>query len=50
MVRILQKYDRLEYRGDWHAQKHEAEVVGRPSRGVKVALYEEFAGALNGKV
>ncbi|KAI5868288.1 cytochrome P450 monooxygenase CYP539B5 [Durotheca rogersii] len=41
MVRILQKYDRLEYRGDWHAQLHEAEIVGKPSQGVKVALYEE---------
>ncbi|KAL7627839.1 hypothetical protein AAE478_002034 [Parahypoxylon ruwenzoriense] len=41
MVRILQKYDRLEYRGDWHAQLHEAEVVGKPSQGVRVALYEE---------
>ncbi|KAI0025423.1 cytochrome P450 monooxygenase CYP539B5 [Xylariomycetidae sp. FL0641] len=40
MVRILQKYDRLEYRGDWHAQKHVAEIVGKPCDGVKVALYE----------
>ncbi|CAJ2514053.1 Uu.00g021720.m01.CDS01 [Anthostomella pinea] len=39
MVRILQKYDGLEYRGDWHAQKHEAEVVGKPSQGVNVALH-----------
>ncbi|OTB08280.1 hypothetical protein M426DRAFT_8087 [Hypoxylon sp. CI-4A] len=43
MVRIVQKYERLEYRGDWHAQQHEAEVVGKPSQGVKVALYEEYA-------
>ena len=41
MVRILQKYDRLEYRGDWRTQKHEAEIVGKPSEGVKVALFEE---------
>ncbi|KAI1134340.1 cytochrome P450 monooxygenase CYP539B5 [Hypoxylon sp. FL0543] len=41
MVRILQKYDRIEYRGDWYAQQHEAEVVGKPSQGVKVGLYEE---------
>ncbi|KAI2637248.1 cytochrome P450 monooxygenase CYP539B5 [Hypomontagnella submonticulosa] len=41
MVRILQKYDGLEYRGDWHAQRHEAEIVGKPSQGVNVALYEE---------
>ncbi|KAI1102772.1 cytochrome P450 monooxygenase CYP539B5 [Jackrogersella minutella] len=41
MVRIIQKYDRIEYRGDWYAQQHEAEVVGKPSQGVKIALYEE---------
>ncbi|KAI0161147.1 cytochrome P450 monooxygenase CYP539B5 [Hypoxylon sp. FL1284] len=41
MVRILQKYDRIEYRGDWHAQRHEAEVVGKPSQGVKIAMYEQ---------
>ncbi|KAI8628242.1 cytochrome P450 [Xylariaceae sp. FL1651] len=40
IVRILQKYDRLEYRGDWEAQKHEAEIVGKPSDGVHVALYK----------
>ncbi|KAI1762067.1 cytochrome P450 monooxygenase CYP539B5 [Hypoxylon sp. FL1150] len=43
MVRILQKYERLEYRGDWYAQQHEAEVVGKPSQGVHIALYEEGA-------
>ncbi|KAI1401346.1 cytochrome P450 monooxygenase CYP539B5 [Hypoxylon fuscum] len=42
MVRILQKYERLEYRGDWHAQRHEAEIVGKPSDGVRIALYEEY--------
>ncbi|KAI2607266.1 cytochrome P450 monooxygenase CYP539B5 [Hypoxylon fragiforme] len=41
IIRILQKYDRLEYRQDWHSQRHEAEIVGKPSQGVKVALYEE---------
>ncbi|KAI0478501.1 cytochrome P450 [Xylariaceae sp. FL0804] len=40
IVRILQRYDRLEYRGDWSAQKHVAEIVGRPSEPVMVALYE----------
>ncbi|KAI1211032.1 cytochrome P450 monooxygenase CYP539B5 [Annulohypoxylon truncatum] len=48
MVKIVQKYDRLEYRGDWHAQKHETEVVGKPSQGVKVALYEEPSKVLEG--
>ncbi|KAI1081607.1 cytochrome P450 monooxygenase CYP539B5 [Whalleya microplaca] len=41
MVRILQKYNRIEYCGDWYAQGHEAEIVGRPSQGVRVELYEE---------
>ncbi|KAI1854332.1 hypothetical protein JX265_012501 [Neoarthrinium moseri] len=41
VVRILQKYDRLEYCGDWDAQYHEAEIVGRPGKGVRVRLWEE---------
>ncbi|KAI0125410.1 cytochrome P450 [Xylariales sp. AK1849] len=41
VVRILQKYDRLEYCGDWHMQHHEAEIVGRPGLGVKVKLRQE---------
>ncbi|KAI1817441.1 cytochrome P450 [Poronia punctata] len=41
MVKIVQKYERLEYRGDWHAQKHEAEIVGRPSDGVRLGLFSE---------
>ncbi|KAI0594547.1 cytochrome P450 [Biscogniauxia sp. FL1348] len=41
LTKILQKYDRLEYRGDWYAQRHEAEIVGKPSQGVPVALFEE---------
>lgn len=40
MVRLLQKYERLEYRGDWSAQFHKAEIVGCPGQGVPVALYE----------
>ncbi|KAI0813586.1 cytochrome P450 [Xylaria sp. FL0064] len=39
LVRIIQQYSRLEYRGDWRAQKHRAEIVGTPSEGVPVALY-----------
>ncbi|KAH6646878.1 cytochrome P450 [Truncatella angustata] len=41
VVRILQKYDRLEYCGDWSAQSHVAEVVGRPGEGVRVKLWED---------
>ena len=44
VVRLLQKYDRLEYRGDWHAQYHKAEIVGAPGHGVPVALYEAQYG------
>ncbi|KAK6825109.1 cytochrome P450 [Apiospora arundinis] len=44
MVRILQRYERLEYRGDWAAQLHKADIVGRPSLGVPVALFEAEQG------
>lgn len=44
LVRLLQKYERLEYRGDWHAQYHKAEIVGAPGHGVPVALYEAQHG------
>ncbi|OIW27278.1 cytochrome P450 [Coniochaeta ligniaria NRRL 30616] len=44
LVRILQKYERIEYRGDWHAQYHKAEIVGAPGHGVPVALYEAQYG------
>lgn len=40
MVRLLQKYERLEYRGDWGAQFLKAELVSCPGRGVPVGLYE----------
>lgn len=44
VVRLLQKYDRLEYRGDWHAQYHKAEIVGAPGHGVPVAFFEAQEG------
>ncbi|KAK8039130.1 cytochrome P450 [Apiospora rasikravindrae] len=44
MVRILQRYERLEYRGDWAAQLHKADIVARPSLGVPVALFEAGEG------
>ncbi|TRX97428.1 hypothetical protein FHL15_001706 [Xylaria flabelliformis] len=40
MVRMLQKYDRIEYRGDWHAQQDKTDVITRPAFGVPVAFYE----------
>ncbi|RWA06122.1 hypothetical protein EKO27_g8981 [Xylaria grammica] len=40
LVRMLQKYDRIEYRGDWHAQRDKMAVISRPALGVPVAFYE----------
>ncbi|QUC16024.1 uncharacterized protein UV8b_00265 [Ustilaginoidea virens] len=39
LVRLLQRYERIEYRGDWSAQFHKAEVVGCPGQGVPMAFY-----------
>ncbi|KUI60614.1 Cytochrome P450 52A13 [Cytospora mali] len=44
LVRLLQKYDRVEYRGNWHAQYHKAEIVGCPGHGVPVAFHEAQKG------
>jgi hypothetical protein len=46
VVRLLQKYQRLEYRGDWHAQFHKAEIVGAPGHGVPVAFFEAEEGEI----
>jgi cytochrome P450 len=40
LVRLVQKYERLESRDDYEAQFHKIEIAGRPGRGVKVALFE----------
>lgn len=40
VVRIFQKYERIEYRGDWHAQFMKAEIVGTPGQGIPIALFE----------
>ncbi|PHH78422.1 hypothetical protein CDD80_6927 [Ophiocordyceps camponoti-rufipedis] len=40
LVRLLQRFDRLEYRGDWSAQYHKTDIVGCPGQGVPVAFYE----------
>ncbi|KAL1980804.1 hypothetical protein VTN96DRAFT_3538 [Rasamsonia emersonii] len=39
IVRIFQRYERIEYAGDWEQQFHKAEIVGTPGRGVHVRLY-----------
>ncbi|KAK4241393.1 cytochrome P450 [Achaetomium macrosporum] len=46
LVRLLQKYQRLEYRGDWYAQFHKAEIVGAPGHGVPVAFFEAEDGEI----
>ncbi|KAF4511683.1 hypothetical protein G6O67_003456 [Ophiocordyceps sinensis] len=40
LVRLLQRFERVEYRGDWSAQYHKADIVGCPGQGVPVAFYE----------
>jgi hypothetical protein len=44
VVRLLQKYERIEYRGDWDHQFEKAEIVGSPGDGVPVALFEADGG------
>lgn len=43
VVRLLQRYERVEYRGDRYAQYHKADIVGCPGQGVPVAFYEPAA-------
>lgn len=40
VARMLQRYDRLEYRGDWDKQFHKVEIVGTPGHGIPVAMWE----------
>jgi cytochrome P450 len=40
LVRILQRYEKVEYRDEWEKQFHKAEIVGTPGRGVPVALFK----------
>jgi hypothetical protein len=40
VARLVQKYERVEYRGDWDAQFLKAEIVGSPGQGVPVAFFE----------
>lgn len=46
VVRFLQKYDRLEYRGNWSEQVLKAEIVGAPGHGVPIALREAVDGEM----
>lgn len=36
IVRMVQRFESLEYVGDWEDQFHKAEIVGTPGRGVNV--------------
>jgi hypothetical protein len=40
IVRIVQRYERIEYVGDWEKQYHKAEIVGTPGMGVNVRMYK----------
>ena len=40
LIRVCQKYERIEYVGEWEQQFHRAEIVGSPGQGVRVRMYE----------
>ncbi|KAI1266336.1 cytochrome P450 [Xylariaceae sp. FL1019] len=40
IVRIFQKYDRMEYGGDWYAQKDKMDVISRPAFAVPISFFE----------
>jgi len=40
MVRLCQKFSRVEYRGNWDEQYHKVEIVGTPGQGVNIILVE----------
>ncbi|KAJ2901433.1 cytochrome p450 [Zalerion maritima] len=40
LVRLLQRYERIECRGDWQNQYHKSEVVGTPGLPVRVAFFD----------
>lgn len=39
MVRIAQRFERVEYEARWEEQFHKAEIVGTPGKGVHVRLF-----------
>lgn len=41
VIRLLQKYERIEYVGDWAAQYHVPELVGRPGQGVHLRFFKD---------
>ncbi|UKZ73397.1 hypothetical protein TrVFT333_001043 [Trichoderma virens FT-333] len=39
LVRLAQQFESIEYRGDWAAQRLQADIIGTPAMGVHMALY-----------
>jgi cytochrome P450 len=39
VVRLAQQFESIEYRGDWAAQRLQADIIGTPALGVHMALY-----------
>ncbi|KAI1338700.1 cytochrome P450 alkane hydroxylase [Xylariaceae sp. FL0016] len=50
MTRLLQKYERIEYVGDWSAQEYVSELVARPSQGVNIRLFEDRSTKAGGSL
>ncbi|GAO17715.1 hypothetical protein UVI_02058150 [Ustilaginoidea virens] len=40
LARLAQRFERLEYRGDWHAQTLRADIIGTPALDVPIAFFE----------
>jgi len=39
-VRLAQRFERVEYRGDWASQATRADIIATPAFGIPVALFE----------
>lgn len=44
MVRLAQRFESIEYRGDWAAQAARNDMVATPADGVSLALFEASRG------
>ncbi|KAL3960423.1 hypothetical protein ACCO45_005540 [Purpureocillium lilacinum] len=40
LVRLAQRFERVEYRGDWASQATRADIIATPAFGIPVALFE----------
>lgn len=40
VVRLAQRFERVEYRGDWASQATRADIIATPAFGIPVALFE----------